>query len=117
MATHYPDCTQELRLPDAVGNPFQTPERQDRRYGPGGQLKEANGTRYRYDALGQLIRKQAAGQTWHYHWNGAGQLASVTRPDGYTVSFAYDALGRRISKRFRGKVTHWVWDGHKPLHE
>ncbi|MDQ2772803.1 MAG: DUF6531 domain-containing protein [Bacteroidota bacterium] len=118
VATHYPDGTQELRLPDAVGNLFQTPERQDRRYGPGGQLKEANGARYRYNALGQLIRKQAAdGQTWHYHWNGAGQLASVTRPDGYTVSFAYDALGRRISKRFRGQVTHWVWDGHKPLHE
>ena len=118
VATHYPDGTQELRLPDAVGNLFQTPTRQDRTYGPGGQLKEANGTRYKYDALGNLVRKQAAnGQAWHYQWNGAGQLASVRRPDGYTVSFVYDALGRRISKRFRGKVTHWVWDGHKPLHE
>lgn len=101
-----------------MGNLFQSPTRQDRKYGPGGQLKEADGTRYQYDALGNLIRKQAAnGQTWHYQWNGDGQLASVRRPDGYTVSFTYDALGRRLSKRFRGKVTHWVWDGHKPLYE
>ena len=114
----YADGSQELRAPDAVGNLFRTEARTDRRYGKGGQLKEANGTRYQYDAEGNLIRKTLpTGQQWHYGWDGAGQLASVQRPDGYTVTFAYDALGRRISKRFRGKVTHWVWDGDKPLHE
>ncbi|HEX8656603.1 MAG TPA: DUF6531 domain-containing protein, partial [Hymenobacter sp.] len=116
--TRYPEGQEELRLPDAVGNLFRTPERQDRHYGPGGQLLQANGTTYRYDALGNLIEKETAlNQRWHYRWNGAGQLTQVTRPDGAAVAFAYDALGRRISKRFRGQVTRWVWDGNKPLHE
>ncbi|RPD43491.1 RHS repeat protein, partial [Hymenobacter sediminis] len=114
----YADGTQELRQPDAVGNLFRTLNRSDRQYGKGGQLRQANGTRYHYDAEGNLVRKTLPnGQQWHYRWDGAGQLTSVTRPDGYAVTFTYDALGRRISKRFRGKVTHWVWDGNKPLHE
>lgn len=63
-----------------MGNLFQTPTRQDRKYVPGGQLKEADGTRYQYDALGNLIHKQAAnGQTWHYQWNGAGQRPAPRR--------------------------------------
>ncbi|UOQ55547.1 DUF6531 domain-containing protein [Hymenobacter cellulosivorans] len=117
-ATLYPDGTEELRLPDAVGNLFQTTAHNDRTYGKAGELLQANGMQYHYDALGNLIEKQTAkGQRWHYHWNAAGHLAQVTRPDGATVSFTYDALGRRISKHFKGKVTRWVWDGNKPLHE
>ncbi|MBC8084712.1 MAG: DUF4280 domain-containing protein [Hymenobacter sp.] len=112
------DGTQELRHADAVGNLFRTAARTDRQYGQGGQLREANGTRYRYDEEGNLVRKTlASGQQWMYHWDGGGQLVSVTRPDGYAVTFSYDALGRRVTKRFRGRVTHWVWDGDKPLHE
>lgn len=115
-AALYPDGEEELRLPDAVGNLFQTPGRQDRAYGPAGQLLQANGTRYEYDELGNLTHKQtAAGQHWHYRWNGAGLLAEVTRPDGAPVTFEYDALGRRICKRHKGKATRWVWDGNKPL--
>ena len=117
-AAHYTDGEQELRQPDAVGNLFRTRERTDRRYGPGGQLREANGTRYRYDEEGNLVRKTLPnGQMWRYAWDGAGQLACVSRPDGYAVTFTYDALGRRVSKRFRGRVTKWVWDGNKVLHE
>ena len=59
-AARYPDGQQELRLPDAVGNLFQTPTRADRQYGPGGQLRQAGGTRYEHDELGNLIRKQPA---------------------------------------------------------
>ncbi|MCB2377404.1 DUF6531 domain-containing protein [Hymenobacter sp. BT635] len=117
-ATRYPNAGQELRQPDAVGNLFGTVSRQDRRYGPAGQLLEANGTRYTYDEEGNLIRKTTpADEEWTYSWNAAGQLAEVVRPDGDAVRFAYDALGRRVSKRFQGKTTHWVWDGNKPLHE
>jgi RHS repeat-associated protein len=54
---------------------------------------------------------------WTYHWNAAGMLAKVTRPDGLAVEFAYDALGRRTRKTFRGRTTRWVWDGDNPLHE
>ncbi|GAA4027324.1 hypothetical protein GCM10022409_09110 [Hymenobacter glaciei] len=107
-----------MRLADAVGNLFRTPALDDRTYAPGGQLRQAGGTRYRYDEEGNLVRKTTAdGKAWHYEWNGAGQLARVQRPDGYAVAFAYDALGRRVSKRYRGRVTRWVWDGDVPLHE
>ncbi|MGI4735226.1 MAG: RHS repeat-associated core domain-containing protein [Janthinobacterium lividum] len=117
-AAHYADGTQELRQLDAVGNLFRSAARTDCQYGPDGQVREVGGTRYRYDADGNRVQKTTAtGQVWHYAWDGAGQLASVKCPNGYTVTFTYDALGRRLSKRYRGRVTHWVWDGNQPLHE
>jgi len=117
-ATIFADGTRELRQPDAVGNLFRTADRQDRRYGPAGQLLEANGTRYAYDTVGNLRQKTLrTGEEWHYVWNSAGYLQEVVRPDGTVVRFTYDVLGRRISKSYRGKVTRWVWDGDKPLHE
>jgi len=117
-ATTFADGTRELRLPDAVGNLFRITDRQDRRYGPAGQLLEAKGTQYAYDALGNLSKKTLrTGQEWRYAWNSAGHLAEVVRPDGGVVRFTYDALGRRVSKSYKGRVTRWVWDGNKPLHE
>jgi RHS repeat-associated protein len=117
-ATHYPDGRNEFRSPDAVGNLFNTPTQQDRRYGLAGQLLISNGTRYFYDELGNLSRKVTPqGQEWTYSWHPAGHLAEVVRPDGKVVRFSYDALGRRISKTYEGRVTRWVWDGNRPLHE
>jgi RHS repeat-associated protein len=117
-ATTFGDGRRQLRAPDAVGNLFATAGQQDRRYGPAGQLLEAAGTRYAYDALGNLAGKTTAqGAQWAYNWNAAGHLAEVVRPDGGVVRFAYDALGRRVSKSYQGQVTRWVWDGDKPLHE
>ncbi|MEP7321563.1 MAG: DUF6531 domain-containing protein, partial [Saprospiraceae bacterium] len=117
-AAQYPDGSVELRMPDAVGNLFKTKDRKDRKYGPAGQLLEANGTRYEYDTEGNLIKKtEPGGGIWLYKWNAAGMLSKVTRPDHIDVVFVYDALGRRISKSFRGKTTRWVWDGNVILHE
>lgn len=116
-ATHA-DGRVELRLPDAVGNLFRRPDRSDRRYGPAGQLLEADGTTYDYDPEGNLIKKtEPTGATWHYKWTASGTLAEVLRPDGHPVRFAYDALSRRISKEFGGRRTGWLWDGDVPLHE
>jgi len=117
-AAQYGDGTFEYRMPDAVGNLFRKKDRTDRKYGPAGQLLEAEGTRYTYDAEGNLIKKtEADGKTWEYAWNASGMLAAVTRPDGDKVTFTYDALGRRLSKTYNGKTTRWVWDGNNPLHE
>ena len=121
-AAAYADGKVDLRLPDAVGNLFRTEHRNDRRYGPAGQLLESwtpeGVTRYDYDPEGNLVRKREPdGSEWRYDWNGAGMLSHVTRPDGAVVEFAYDALGRRVSKTYRGKVTRWIWDGNVPLHE
>lgn len=116
--TTYDDGTQEVRQADEAGRLFLARAQEDRRYGKGGQLLEASGTRYKYDEEGNLVRKTMPnGYTWHYAWDGYGQLVSVTRPEGYAITFTYDALGRRLSKQFRGRVTKWAWDGNKPLHE
>lgn len=117
-AARYEDGSTEYRMPDAVGNLFRTKNRTDRRYGPAGQLLEAEGIRYEYDAEGNLIRKRMPdGTSWNFKWNTAGMLARVIRPDSKTVNFLYDALGRRIAKTFMGLTTRWVWDGNTPLHE
>ncbi|MEZ6062402.1 MAG: DUF6531 domain-containing protein [Planctomycetaceae bacterium] len=117
----YADGSVELRMPDAVGNLFRTQDRSDRRYGPAGQLLEAKTDdgiiRFEYDAEGNLIRRSTPQGDWHYVWNAAGMLKSVTRPDGEVVEFEYDALGRRVSKTFRGRTTRWIWDGNTPIHE
>ena len=116
------DGTLDLRLPDAVGNLFRTQARDDRKYGPGGQLLEATSaagvTRYRYDGEGNLIEKTLPdGGVWRYAWNGAGNLVRVIRPDGQTIELGYDPLGRRLSRTFRGRTTRWIWDGNLILHE
>ena len=40
-----------------MGNLFRTAARTDRKYGKGGQLREAHGTRYKYDEEGNLTHK------------------------------------------------------------
>ena len=130
------------RVPDFVGNLFETPEKKDRKYGAGGRLLEDPDCFYHYDDEGNLvfrefkelqdnsvvhdrkrmekergIRCMATGMGWIYEWASNGMLRRVVRPDGRTVDFCYDALGRRTTKRYFGKVTRWVWDGNVPLHE
>lgn len=130
------------RVPDFVGNLFETPEKKDRKYGAGGRLLEDPSCFYHYDDEGNLIfrefkelqdnsivhnRKQmekersisclATGMGWLYEWASNGMLKRVVRPDGRPVEFHYDALGRRIAKRYLGKITRWLWDGNVPLHE
>ena len=103
-----------------MGNVYDSPDRTDRSYGRGGQLREDKKWRYYYDSHGNLVLKTIrrsgpsldAGMrdkflAWHsgdyaYTWQGNGMLRSVTRPDGKTVTFKYDALGRRIEKVFDG---------------
>ena len=130
------------RVPDFVGNLFETPEKKDRKYGPGGRLLEDPSSFYHYDDEGNLIFREfkelqdnavthdrkrierelgirclATGMGWLYEWASNGMLNKVIRPDGRPVEFRYDALGRRTAKRYFGKVTRWVWDGNVPLHE
>ena len=60
----YADGHIDLRLPDAVGNLFKSPDKADRKYGPAGELLESTDargtTRYRYDPEGYLIEKTRA---------------------------------------------------------
>ncbi|ETX01309.1 MAG: hypothetical protein ETSY2_37470 [Candidatus Entotheonella gemina] len=107
-----------LRIADEVGNLFRTELRSDRHYGPGGQLIEADGSKYEYDGDGNLKRKiDAQGREWHYRWGPGRLLREVIRPDGRKVEYEYDAFARRVSKTFHGSRTFWFWDGNRPLHE
>ena len=84
---------------DAVGNVYRSPDLSDRRYGRGGRLEEAEGTRYEHDELGNLVRKtEPDGSVWRYRWNGAGMLTEVELPDGKRVSCEYDVFARRTKK-------------------
>ena len=118
-----------------MGNVYDSPDRTDRSYGRGGQLREDRKWRYYYDSHGNLVLKtmRRSGPSletgmrdeflaWQsgdyaYTWQGNGMLRSVTRPDGKTVTFRYDALGRRIEKVFDGRVYRYLWDGDVILHE
>ena len=118
-----------------MGNVYDSPDRTDRSYGRGGQLREDKKWRYYYDSQGNLVLKtmRRSGPSletgmrdeflaWQsgdyaYTWQGNGMLRSVTRPDGKTVTFRYDALGRRIEKVFDGRVYRYLWDGDVILHE
>ena len=131
----YGDGNRQWRNPDAMGNVYDSPDRTDRSYGRGGQLREDRKWRYYYDSHGNLVLKTMRRMepsrnvevredflAWQsgdyaYTWQGNGMLRSVTRPDGKTVTFRYDALGRRIEKVFDGRVYRYLWDGDVILHE
>jgi len=131
----YGDGSCQWRNPDAMGNVYDSPDRTDRSYGRGGQLREDKKWRYYYDSHGNLVLKtmRRSGSSldagmrdeflaWQssdyaYTWQGNGMLRSVTRPDCKTVTFKYDALGRRIEKVFDGRVYRYLWDGDVILHE
>ena len=131
----YGDGSSQWRNPDLMGNVYDSPDRTDRSYGRGGQLREDRKWRYYYDSQGNLVLKtmRRSGPSletgmrdeflaWQsgdyaYTWQGNGMLRSVTRPDGKTVTFKYDALGRRIEKVFDGRVYRYLWDGDVILHE
>ena len=139
------DVERIYRIPDRIGNLFETREKDDRKYGAGSRLAEDRDYFYHYDCEGNFVFKEfkelslrggivapinkerletelgilfrAFGTGWRYDWQSDGMLARVVRPDGKEVLFAYDALGRRIRKSFAGTTTHFVWDGNVPLHE
>ena len=130
------------RVPDFVGNLFETPDKKDRKYGAGGKLLEDPDCFYHYDDEGNLIFREfkhlqetgvrfdrkrmekergihflATGTGMALRMASNGMLKKVIRPDGRPVEFRYDALGRRTAKQYFGKVTRWIWDGNVPIHE
>ncbi|WP_299315738.1 RHS repeat-associated core domain-containing protein [uncultured Aquimarina sp.] len=125
----------DYKLPDEVGNLYRTEGKGDRKYGTGGQLQEADGNKFKYDAEGNLITKITNKGNWDYEWYGNGILKKVVDPKNNSTEFEYDALGRRTAKINHGKgfspsqgemstsggqrasITRFVWDGNVPLHE
>jgi RHS repeat-associated protein len=81
-------------------------------YGPGMRLLSDGRYDYSYDAAGRLTerRERATGDRTGYRWNGAGQLTSLTAPDGAVSTYRYDGLGRRVEVDANGSVRRFVYD-------
>ncbi|MGW3210392.1 putative T7SS-secreted protein [Streptomyces sp. NPDC001135] len=88
-------------------------------------------TSFERNELGQVLRKDAAGQVTTYAYDFTDQLAQATGPDGTTLTllrdrhgrlhsetvdgrtltYAYDTLGRRTSRTTpTGAMTTWSYD-------
>lgn len=64
------------------------------------------GARERLEAVGDHF-----GRTWGLGWDGAGRLASVTRPGALVVSLRRDGEGRLLGVTPPGRPEHgFVWD-------
>jgi YD repeat-containing protein len=88
-------------------------------------LRQYRGVQYRYDAWGQLVRRNNLSLTW----DAEGHLLSVDDGVRHTA-YRYDALGRRIGKTSQavslpgmpddglpGEETRFIWQGLRLLQE
>jgi RHS repeat-associated protein len=107
----------ELFAYDANSNVFEPDA--ERVYDAANKLRCRGNDTYEYDDAGRRVEKRATAdgveRVWTYEWNGQGQLASVSCPDGTLVTFSYDPFSRRLTKRVRSPdersaVTRYVWD-------
>lgn len=116
----YEDGSYDYKMPDSVGNLYNTKGREDRKYNVGSRLMKDETFGYRYDQEGNLVeKKNRVGETWKYEWYGNGMLKAVVQNEKNRTEFEYDALGRRIQKQSSKtkRLTRFVWDGNVPLHE
>jgi len=87
------------------------------------RLLRQGGTRFLYDAHGDLVQWQGGGQAWRYTWNSREQLVRAQSSDGRVVSFGYDAFGRRLWKRSGNRTnpnqteTRFHWAGEHLIGE
>ena len=58
---------------------------------------------YAYDDFGRKIRMTTLEGDWTYHYDLAGQLTSVTLPNGRSIDYVYDAAGNRVSVTDNGQ--------------
>jgi RHS repeat-associated protein len=65
---------------------------------------------YAYDANGNLISKQSAGQTLNLSYDYENRLKTVTSPAA-NISYAYDGEGRRVSVTDGATVMRYFYDG------
>jgi RHS repeat-associated protein len=64
-----------------------------------------------YDTRGRKISSIDPDMgTWHYVFDGFGDLVSQTDAKGQTTTMSYDVLGRMISKTDPGGTAQWVYD-------
>ncbi|MEU7304776.1 DUF6531 domain-containing protein, partial [Streptomyces sp. NPDC007206] len=60
--------------------------------------------------LGQVTRKDAAGQITTYSYDFTDQLAQATGPDGTTLTLLRDRYGRLLSETVNGRTLAYTYD-------
>jgi len=63
-----------------------------------------------YDSMGRLTTLVRNDQTWTYTYDVAGNLSTVTRPDGSNEAWTYDAVGRAKSMTTAQGKTSYNYD-------
>src|SRR5262249_9431462 len=88
-----------------------------RRRFDGDRLLEAEGRKYTFNDLGQVVEIEANRATTRLSYDCCGSLVSARRPDGRISEYGYDALGRRLWKRSGEHMTTYLWDGRRLAYE
>ncbi|MGV9345204.1 putative T7SS-secreted protein [Streptomyces spiralis] len=60
--------------------------------------------------LGQVVRKDAAGQVTTYGYDFTDQLAQAAAPDGTTLTLLRDRYGRLLSESVNGRTVTYTYD-------
>lgn len=75
-----------------------------------GREGKYDGTFYRFDRAGNLIKRAGPEGDVQFTWDTNQRLITST-VNGRTTTYRYDSLGRRICKETGGQCTHFFWDG------
>ncbi|MEU9446385.1 putative T7SS-secreted protein [Streptomyces sp. NPDC048304] len=67
-------------------------------------------TSFERNELGQVLRKDAAGQVTTYAYDFTDQLAQATGPDGTTLTLLRDRHGRLVSETVGGRKVTYTYD-------
>lgn len=109
---------------DVTGNWYPDGHRQ---YDRGGRLVRHDDVQLIYNLAGYVIERRrtladGAHESTHFTWNGAGQLATLSEPDGRHHTFVHDVFGRcLLQETTRERViesrTVFTWDGEQLIRE
>ena len=74
---------------------------------------------YGYTAAGELAHKAVGADTTRYRYDALGNLLEVALPTGTRIEYVVDAENRRVGRRVDGRLVQaWLWEGSlRPLAE
>ena len=84
---------------------------------PTGGQTGSSGTRYTYDANGNVSSKTEDGVVWSYVYDTRDLLVRVLRDGELVESYLYDYQGRRVRKTTPEGMVRYVWDGDQVIAE
>ncbi|MEQ1860824.1 MAG: RHS repeat-associated core domain-containing protein [Chthoniobacteraceae bacterium] len=102
-------ATQESYTYDGNGNRLTTGA-VAATYDAGDRLTALGATTFTYTAAGDLLTRNAGGQTTTFSYDAAGNLTAATLPNATQIAYVIDARDRRIGKRVGGTLVRgWLY--------